>query len=93
VHDGEAVAAQPLEFVAMVFGAETILFWPLLDTQKMRRETAVYLPEPQLVSPISSDDGPVVVETTQTVTREHQRAVLEAMIQLRLSRLRTGATD
>jgi MFS family permease len=77
----------------MAVGATTIVFWPLIDTQKMGRDTAVYWPEPQLVAPITADDGAVVVETTYTVTPENQRAFLEAMTQVRLSRLRTGATN
>ena len=77
----------------MTLGAATIRFWPLLDTQKMGRDTAVYWPEPQLVTPITADDGPVVVETIYTVTPEHQQAFLQAMTHVRLSRLRTGATD
>ncbi len=77
----------------MALGAATLLFWPLIDTEKMGRDTAVYWPEPQLVAPVGTDDGPVVVETTYTVTPEHQRAFLEAMAQVRLSRLRTGATN
>jgi predicted MFS family arabinose efflux permease len=77
----------------MALGAGTILFWPLIDTQRMGRDTAVYWPEPQLVAPITSDDGPVVVETTYTVTPARQPAFLEAMTHVRLSRLRTGATN
>ena len=77
----------------MALGAATILFWPLIDTDEMGRDTAVYWPEPQLVAEVSGDDGPVVVETTYTVTPDHQPAFLEAMSRVRLSRLRTGATN
>ncbi len=77
----------------MALGAATIFFWPLIDTEKMGRDTTVYWPEPQLVAPITADDGPVVVETTYTVTPAHQPAFLEAMTHVRLSRLRTGATN
>lgn len=77
----------------MALGAGTIPFWPLIDTEQMGRDTTVYWPEPQLIAPIDPDDGPVVVETTYTVTPEHQQAFLEAMAHVRLSRLRTGATN
>lgn len=77
----------------MALGAATLLVWPLIDTQTMGRDTAVYWPEPQLVAPIDADNGGVVVETTYTVTAEHEQAFLEAMTHVRLSRLRTGATN
>jgi predicted MFS family arabinose efflux permease/quinol monooxygenase YgiN len=77
----------------MALGTATILFWPLIDTQKMGRDAAVYWPEPQLTSPVEADNGPVVVETTYTVTPQHQQAFLDAMAKVRLSRLRTGATN
>ena len=77
----------------MALGATTIVFWPLLDTQKMGRATAVYWPEPQFVAPSTDEGRPVVVETTYTVIPAHQQAFLEAMTRVRLSRLRTGATN
>jgi MFS family permease len=77
----------------MALGAATIPLWPLIDTAKMGRDARVYWPEPQLVSPAVAGDGPVVVETTYTVRPEHQNAFLEAMSNVRLSRLRTGATN
>jgi MFS family permease len=77
----------------MAAGAASIKVWPLIDTQGMGRDTAVYWPEPQLVAPIDPDRGPVVVRTTYTVTSDHEQAFLDAMSQVRLSRLRTGATE
>lgn len=77
----------------MALGATTIVFWPLIDTQKMGRATAVYWPEPQLVAPSTDEGRLVVVETTYTVIPAHQQAFLEAMTRVRLSRLRTGATN
>ena len=77
----------------MAAGAATIRFWPLIDTQEMGRDTAVYWAEPRLVVPVDPDPGPVVVTTTYTVTPANQAAFVEAMAHVRLSRLRTGATD
>ena len=77
----------------MALGTATILIWPLIDTGEMGRDARAYWPEPELVSHIGADTGPVVVETTYTVTPENQDAFLEAMSSVRLSRLRTGATN
>ena len=77
----------------MAAGAASITVWPLIDTEGMGRDTAVYWPEPQLVAPIDPEQGPVVVRTTYTVTPDHQQAFLDAMSHVRLSRLRTGATE
>ena len=77
----------------MALGAASIRLWPLIDTEEMGRAARVYWPEPQLLSPVDPDDGPVVVETTYTVLPEQQHAFLQAMSNVRLSRLRTGATN
>jgi predicted MFS family arabinose efflux permease len=77
----------------MAAGAATIAVWPLIDTHKMGRDTAVYWPEPQLLTAVDSSDGPVVVKTAYTVKPANQEAFIAAMAQVRLSRLRTGATQ
>ncbi len=77
----------------MAAGAATVRIWPLVDTREMGRATTDYWPQPQLADTAAAEDGPVVVHTTYTVTPEHERAFLEAMGHVRLSRLRTGATQ
>jgi MFS family permease len=75
----------------MAAGAATIWFWPFYKIENMDR-SLVRWPEPQLL--ISADDGGLVlVRTTYTVAPEKEQPFLEAMPDLRRSRLRTGATD
>jgi hypothetical protein len=77
----------------MLAGAATIPFRPLIDTRGMDRDTAVYWPEPTLVSDLDPGSGPVVIETRYTVATALEQQFLEAMSRVRLSRLRTGATQ
>ncbi len=77
----------------MVAGAATIPFRPLIDTGGMGRDTAVYWPEPVLVGTADPRSGPVVVETRYTIATALEQQFLEAMSRVRLSRLRTGATQ
>jgi MFS family permease len=74
-------------------GACTIRIWPLIDTRAMDRSRVVYWEEPHLPADAGSDDGPVVVSTTYTIAAEHEAEFLRAMERVRLSRLRTGATQ
>lgn len=76
----------------MLGGAATIAFWPLIDTATMDRQT-VALSEPQLALDTAPDEGPVVVSITYTIAAEREAAFLKAMVRVRLSRLRTGATQ
>jgi Transmembrane secretion effector len=76
-----------------IAGAARIRVWPLIDTRGMGRATAIYWPEPQLLVDIEPEECPVVVRTTYTVTPAREQAFLEAMSRVRLSRLRTGATQ
>jgi hypothetical protein len=76
----------------MAAGAATIRFWPFLDTEGMDRRPVAYWPEPQLVVDADPRSGPVVVQTTYTVSAENEQPFLQAMAQVRRSRLRTGAT-
>src|SRR5216683_1209687 len=76
----------------MAAGAATIRFWPFLDTEDMDRRPVAYWPEPQLVVDADPRSGPVVVQTTYTVSAENEQPFLQAMVQVRRSRLRTGAT-
>ena len=76
----------------LIAGAATIRLWPLFDTAGMDRRT-VSLTEPQLAFDATSNEGPVVVSITYTVATERETAFLEVMVRVRLSRLRTGATQ
>ena len=70
----------------------TIRWWPLTDTSGMDRSAAPW-PEPHLAFDVVPDGGPVVVRTVYTVPAEREKAFFEAMERVRLSRLRTGATQ
>jgi MFS family permease len=75
----------------MAAGTATIWFWPFYKVEDMDR-SQVRWPEPQLL--INADDGGLVlVRTTYTITPEKEQRFLQAMADLRRSRLRTGATD
>lgn len=95
------VLAGPLGLVAtfllaatlMAAGVATIRLWPLFDTRGVDRSRAVYWPEPQLVVAPDPDSGPVVVTSTYTVAPENETAFRQAMVHVRGSRLRTGATQ
>jgi MFS family permease len=76
----------------MVAGAATTRMWPLIDTTGMDRRT-VARTEPQLAFDAAPDQGPVVVSITYTVAPERESDFLDAMDHVRLSRLRTGATQ
>jgi len=85
------VPAFLISAAVMAAGAVTIRFWPFYKIENMDR-SQVRWPEPQLL--ISADDGGLVlVRTTYTVAPEKEQPFLEAMADLRRSRLRTGATD
>jgi MFS family permease len=78
---------------AMVGGAATIRFWPFIETSAMDRRALPYWPEPTLVFDTKPDTGPVVVQNVYTVAAQKEQQFLEAMTRVRLSRLRTGATQ
>jgi len=77
----------------MVAGVATMRFWPLIDTTGMDRSTVQYWREPDLAMDADPEDGPVVVQTGYTVAPEKEEPFLKAMAHVRLSRLRTGATQ
>jgi len=77
----------------MATGLATIRLWPLIDTEGMDRNLAVYWPEPHLVLEPEPEEGPVLMTQTYTISPENEQRFLEAMSRVRLSRLRTGATD
>jgi MFS family permease len=85
------VPAFLISAAVMAAGALTIRFWPFYKIDGMDR-SLVRWPEPQLL--IDTDrDGPVLVQTTYTVAADKQARFLQAMVSLRRSRLRTGATS
>ena len=77
----------------MVAGVATVRIWPLIDTTGMDRRTVQYWPEPNLALDADPEAGPVVVQTSYTVTPGNEKQFLTAMTRVRLSRLRTGATQ
>jgi hypothetical protein len=87
------VATFLLAAALMAAGVATMRLWPLIDTRGLDRSRAVYWPEPQLALAPDPDSGPVVVTSTYTVAPENESPFLQAMAHVRLSRLRTGATQ
>ena len=79
--------------LAMALAAATIRLWPLADTSDMDRTTVQYWPDPDLVLDLDPSAGPVVVETVYWIAPEREQRFLEAMADVRLSRLRTGGTQ
>jgi MFS family permease len=77
----------------MLAGVATTRVWPLIDTSGMDRSSVQYWPEPNLAMPADPDDGPVVIRSVYTVAPEKEEQFLRAMARVRLSRLRTGATQ
>ncbi len=86
------VPAYLIAAALMLGGAATIRIWPLIDTAGMDRRT-VARSEPQLAFDAAPDQGPVVVSITYTISSEREDAFQAAMVRVRLSRLRTGATQ
>jgi MFS family permease len=68
------------------------LIWRLPETGHLDPQPAVYWTDPRLAFDPEPDTGPVLVAVHFTVAAERQPEFLAAMDQLRLSRLRTGAT-
>ncbi len=76
----------------MVLSAGAARLRPFFDTSGLDRNPVVYWPESPLLADIDTQTGPIIVTVTYTVLPENQSAFLEAMEQVRRSRLRTGAT-
>jgi MFS family permease len=77
----------------MAGAALTMRLRPLVDTSAMDRSTVSYWPEPSLVVDLDPASGPVVVKTVYTIATQHEKRFLKAMADVRLLRLRTGATQ
>jgi hypothetical protein len=82
------LAAACVVFAAAIAG----LIWRLPETGHLDPQPAVYWTDPRVAFDPEPDTGPVLVAVHFTVTAERQSEFLAAMDQLRLSRLRTGAT-
>jgi hypothetical protein len=64
-----------------------------LDTKRFDTSLAVYWPEPHLVFEPGPQEGHVLVTQSYSVAPENERLFLQAMKNVRQSRLRTGAVD
>jgi MFS family permease len=71
-------------------GAATLRLWPLIDTRGLDRAPSMHWPEPNLTFE-PAPETPVSVATFYTVAPEREAQFIEAMQEVRLSRLRTGA--
>jgi MFS family permease len=74
----------------LVAGVATLGIWPLIDTQGLDRAPSMHWPEPNLIFEPPSET-PVAVATMYTIAPEREARFIEAMQDVRLSRLRTGA--
>jgi MFS family permease len=90
------VGLQPTVLVAAVVllaGAIVGMVWRVPETGHLDpRPANIYWTDPRLAFDPEPETGPVLVTVEFTVAPEQQVAFLEAMAQLRESRLRTGAT-
>jgi len=80
-----------LAAATLLAGAATIPLWPLFDVRGLNRDPSFHWPEPNLAIDPEPDVGPVLVTTSYTVAPDRQKAFLQAMRAVRLSRLSTGA--
>ncbi|MBV8401828.1 MAG: MFS transporter [Acetobacteraceae bacterium] len=85
--------ASTVPVVLLAAGGATIRLWPLIDTHAVDRSRVVFWPDPQLVLEPDPNGGPVVVTTVYTIAPANEQPFVQAMAKVRLSRLRTGATQ
>jgi MFS family permease len=86
---------QPVMLLAagvLLVGVVAGLVWRLPETGHLDVQPAVYWADARPAFDPEPDAGPVLVAVHYTVAPERQAAFLEAMRQLRRSRLRTGGT-
>jgi predicted MFS family arabinose efflux permease len=76
----------------VLLGALVGLALRVPDTGKLDPQAVVYWPDAEVAAEPSANAGPVLVTVRFTVTPDREPEFLEAMDQLRRSRLRTGAT-
>jgi MFS family permease len=90
------VGLQPtvlLAAVVLLAGVIAGIVWRVPETGHLDPQPAnIYWTDPRLAFDPEPDTGPVVVQVEFIVASERQAVFLEAMEQLRESRLRTGAT-
>ena len=90
------VGLQPTVLLAaavLLAGVIAGMAWRVPETGRLDPQPAnIYWIDPRLAFDPEPDTGPVLVSVEFTVPPERQVAFLEAMDQLRGSRLRTGAT-
>jgi MFS family permease len=92
----DQVGLQPAVLAAAIVvlaGVGAGLFWRLPETGHIDPQPAAYWGDPQMAFEPEPDTGPVLIAVHFTVAEGKQQAFLAAMEQLRLSRLRTGATS
>ena len=75
----------------LAVGTASLRLWPLFDTTGMDRSVVVR-PDPEFES-TGYDAGPVIVWTTYSIPTEREDEFRHAMIRVRESRHRTGATQ
>jgi MFS family permease len=85
------VAAFIIAAATLLVGTVTIRSWPLIDVTGLGSDPSAHWEEPSLAWQPDHEEGPIVVTTAYTVTKENEEAFLRAMVAVRLSRLRTGA--
>jgi predicted MFS family arabinose efflux permease len=76
----------------LLVGVVAGLVWRLPETGHLDVQPAVYWTDARLAFDPEPAAGPVLIAVHYTVAREREAAFLEAMRQLRRSRLRTGGT-
>ncbi|MBO3743137.1 MFS transporter [Actinoplanes flavus] len=74
-------------------GAASLPFAPLIPSGHLNRDPATPWPEPRLTHEPDPGAGPVVVEVAYTIPPDREAEFLEAMSDVRRSRLRTGAVQ
>jgi MFS family permease len=78
----------------LAVGTASIRLWPLFETAHMDRSIVVR-PDPELDPDLEtvSDAGPVLVRTTYSIPPDKENEFKNAMVRVRESRFRTGATE
>jgi MFS family permease len=73
-------------------GTASMRLWPLFETANLDRSLVVR-PDPEFDFETEPDAGPVVVWTTYSIPPEKESEFVNAMVRVRESRFRTGATE
>jgi predicted MFS family arabinose efflux permease len=76
----------------LVAGTASMRLWPLFETSSMDR-TTVIRPDPVVAIETEPFAGPVMVRTSYSISPDNESEFKTAMIRVRESRLRTGATE